>query len=120
MSVERRLAQAGALYINATDMRSTVFLSDGSTRAPWIAALGPLSTSGAATFRDMGKLVYIPDPTVYGGAAPSTILRKVQYIPTGAAQTGNGVGGEATGSYYSGCVRVGAVDGVSGGLVRIA
>ncbi len=120
MSIERRLAQAGALYINATDMRSTVFLSDGATRAPWITGLTVLQSAGGATFRDMGKLVYLPDPTVYGGAAPSSILRKVQYVPQAGAQTGKGVGGEASGSYYTGYVRVGAVDGVSGGLVRIA
>lgn len=124
MSVERRLAQAGALYTNVKDVRGAIFVSDGTTVAPWIAAGGAPSTlliaAGAGTFRDMGKTVYIPDPTLVGGAAPSTILRKIQLIPTGAAQTGFGVGGEASGSYYTGYVRVGGVDGVSGGLVRIA
>lgn len=124
MSVERRLAQTGALYTNVKDLRNFIFLSDGTTAAPWIAVGGAPSTllvaAGAGTFRDMGKLVYLPDPTVSGSAAPSTILRKIQLIPQGAAQTGKGVGGEASGSYYTGYVRVGAVDGVSGGLVRIA
>jgi hypothetical protein len=121
MSIERRLAQAGALYTNVKDVRGSIFKVDGSTAPEWIAAGGAPSTlliaAGAGTFRDMGKTVYIPDGV---GAAPSTILRKVQLIPQAGAQTGQGVGGEASGSYYTGYVRVGAVDGVSGGLVRIA
>ena len=123
MSVERRLAQSGALYTNVKDVRTSIFLSDGTTAAPWIAVGGApsslLISAGGATFRDMGKTVYIPEPAVVGSAAPSTVLRKVQLVPTGAAQTGKGVGGEASG-YYTGYVRVGGVDGVSGGLVRIA
>ena len=124
MSVERRLAQAGALYTNVKDVRTSIFLTDGSTAAPWIATGGApsslLVSAGGANCRDMGKTVYIPDPTVYGSSAPSSILRKVQLIPTGASQTGFGVGSEAALSYYTGYVRVGANDGVSGGLVRIA
>ena len=124
MSVERRLAQAGALYTNVKDVRTSIFLSDGTTAAPWIATGGApsslLVSAGGATFRDMGKTVYVPDPTVYGSAAPSTILRKVQLVPTGASQTGFGVGSEAALSYYTGYIKVGAVDGVNSGLVRIA
>lgn len=125
MSVERRLAQSGALYTNVKDVRTSIFLSDGATAAPWIASVGgALSTSlvaaGGATFRDMGKTVYLPDPTTVGSSAPSTILRKVQLVPQAAYQTGYGVGSEAALTFYTGYVRVGAVDGVSGGLVRIA
>ena len=123
MSVERRLAQTGALYTNVKDVRTALFLSDGTTAAPWIAVGGApsslLVSAGGAVFRDMGKVVYIPDPNVSGSAAPSTILRKVQLVPTGASQTGTGVGGEASG-YYTGYFRVGGVTGATSGLVRIA
>jgi hypothetical protein len=124
MSVERRLAQAGALYTNVKDVRAAILNADGTGPAAWVAAGGAPSTlliaAGAGVFRDMGKTVYIPDPTVVGSSAPSTILRKIQLVPQGAAQTGTGVGSEAAGTYYTGYFRVGAVDGLTGGLVRIA
>jgi hypothetical protein len=43
----------------------------------------------------------------------------VQLVPTGASQTGQGVGTDTGGLYYVGYVSVGQVNGVSGGLVRI-
>lgn len=125
-SVERQIRQTGALFTNGKNMLSTILVSDGSQRAPWVAggaatgnAYFGLSTAGNAVFRDMGKLVYLPASPA-AGSQVSTVLRKVQLIPQGALQSGQGVGNDAaSGSYYVGYVSVGGVDGVSGGLVRI-
>jgi len=104
-------------------MVSTIFLSDGATKAPWVTtATASLQSSirvaGTGVFRDMGKLVYLPSPAA-GTGAVSTILRKVQLVPQGSAQSGQGVGQSSDSAYFVGYVSVGAVDGVSGGLVRI-
>ena len=120
------------LYTNVKDIRTAITTSDGSTPAPWIASTSGILTSaqytstiqstlafaGNAVFRDMGKLVYRPSPDV-GAGAVSTILRKVQFVPQGLLQTGQGVGGDSVGTYYTGYVRVGGVDSLNGGLVRI-
>ena len=124
-SVERQIRQTGALFTNGKNMLSTILVSDGSASAPWVAGAGAisaryfgLSTAGNAVFRDMGKLVYLPASPA-AGSQVSTVLRKVQLIPQAGLQTGQGVGNDASGSYYVGYVSVGGVDGVSGGLVRI-
>ena len=124
-SVHSYIRQTNTLFTNGTNMLSTIFLSDGTTKAPWVSTAAAItagyygvSTAGSAVFRDMGKLVYRPSPD-RGLGAVSTVLRKVQLVPTGASQTGQGVGTGADGSYYTGYVSVGGVDGVSGGLVRI-
>jgi len=120
------------LYTNIKDIRTSITTSDGSTAAPWIASTSgilnaaqytstiqsTLAFAGSAVFRDMGKLVYRPDPAA-GLGDVSTILRKVQFIPQGVLQTGTGVGGDSVATYYTGYVRVGGVDGSSGGLARI-
>jgi len=121
-SVHSYIRQTNTLFTNGKDMLNTIYLSDGSTAAPWAVAATPsvqstIRLAGNAVFRDMGKLVYLPSPAV-GAGAVSTILRKVQLVPQGALQTGQGVGG-GDASYYVGYVNVGQVDGVSGGLVRI-
>jgi hypothetical protein len=74
------------LYINVAGIQSTIFDAAGN-KAGWVAGVGALSTAGAAVLRDMGKNVYLPDPTVNNPAvgSQSTILRKVQLVPSGAA-----------------------------------
>jgi len=121
-SVHSYIRQTNTLFTNGKDMLSTIYLSDGSTRAAWVATANAsiqssIRVAGNAVFRDMGKLVYRPSPDV-GAGAVSSIFRKVQLVPQGALQTGQGIGG-GDASYYVGYVSVGSVDGVSGGLVRI-
>ena len=124
-SVERQIRQTGALFTNGKNMLSTILVSDGSQRAPWVAGAAAVSagyfgvsTAGNAVFRDMGKLVYLPASPA-SGSQVSTVLRKVQLIPQAGLQSGQGVGNDANGTYYVGYVSVGGVDGVTGGLVRI-
>ena len=122
-SVHSYIRQTTTLFTNGRDMVSTIFLSDGVTKAPWVSSVtasvqSSIRVVGTGVFRDMGKLVYLPSPDV-GSGAVSSIFRKVQLVPTGASQTGQGVGTDTNGLYFVGYVSVGAVDGVSGGLVRI-
>jgi len=122
-SVHSYIRQTNTLFTNSIDMVSSIFLSDGTTKAPWVATAAAgvqssLRVVGTGVFRDMGKLVYRPSPDA-GAGAVSSIFRKVQLVPTGASQTGQGVGQDAGGLYFVGYVSVGAVNGVSGGLVRI-
>ena len=122
-SVHSYIRQSNTLFTNGKDMVSTIFLSDGVTKAPWVSSVtasvqSSIRVVGTGVFRDMGKLVYLPSPDV-GSGAVSSIFRKVQLVPTGASQTGQGVGTDTNGLYFVGYVSVGAVDGVSGGLVRI-
>ena len=78
-------------------------------------ALGLLSTPGAAVLRDMGKNVYLPDPTVNTAVgANSTILRRVQLV-TNASNLGYyGTGDNSTAvagsenDFYCGYIRLGA------------
>jgi hypothetical protein len=120
-SVQSQIRQnTNILYTNGRDMISSIFLANGISTATWVTTAGVQSSiraAGTGVFRDMGKLVYRPDPAA-GVGSVSTVLRKVQLGPQGALQTGQGVGGGDS-SYYVGYVSVGGVDGVSGGLVRI-
>ncbi len=112
-SVERAKSQipVNALYVNIADVRSTIFAADGLTKAAWVTSPGlGLSTLGGALFRDMGKTVYVPDPTVPTSVgSQSTILRKVQlvtgYYGTGAAAGGAAAG--AAGEYFTGYIKLG-------------
>lgn len=118
-SVHSYIRQTTTLFTNGKDMVSTIFLSDGVTKAPWVSSItaavqSSIRVVGTGVFRDMGKLVYLPS-----SGSVSSIFRKVQLVPTGASQTGQGVGTDVNGLYFVGYVSVGAVDGVSGGLVRI-
>jgi len=122
-SVHSYIRQTNTLFTNSKDMVSSIYLSDCSTLAAWVTTNTPgvqssIRVTGTGVFRDMGKLVYKPTPDA-GTGAVSTIFRKVQLVPRGASQTGQGVGTATDGLYYVGYVSVGAVDGVSGGLVRI-
>ena len=117
------IRQTNTLFTNGKDMVSTIYLSDGTNNAPWVATANAsiqssIRVAGNAVFRDMGKLVYKPTPDA-GNGAVSSIFRKVQFVPQGALQTGQGVGTGSDNLYYVGYVSVGQVDGVSGGLVRI-
>jgi len=126
---------ANKLYINIAAVQSSIVDTNLST-VSWVgnsfSIVGALSTPGAAVFRDMGRSVYVPDPTVASSAgAQSTILRKIQYVPTGANGTyGTGAaasGGAAPGGaqeYYTGYIRLGGQtygggDGVPTGVARL-
>jgi len=97
------------LWTNVADIRqqlvdsNNVVIAWANTPATGtVAAL--LSTPGAAVLRDMGKNVYLPDPTVPTvSGSQSTVLRKVQLVlpPAGTAQD------TATQSYYTGYIRLG-------------
>jgi hypothetical protein len=110
-SVERapRQVPVNALYTNIIGVQSSIFLADGLTRAPWVngqaAVTGSLSTIGGALFRDMGKTVYVPDPTVPTSVgSQSTILRKVQLV-RGYYGTGGDSG--TTSEYFTGYIKLG-------------
>jgi len=73
------------LYINFTAIQSTIVDSNNNV-VPWVVSpvAGGLSTAGAAVLRDMGRNLYIPDPNLATSVgSQSTILRRVQLVPTG-------------------------------------
>ena len=89
---------ANKLYVNIANANSTITDSNLSTLAFNAAVNTQLSNAGTCILRDMGKTVYLPSPTVVPvGAVPgiSTVLRKVQIVPTGANGS-YGVGGSTT------------------------
>lgn len=114
-SVERapRQVPVNALYTNIVAAQSSVFDASGLAKAGWVSAVGALSTPGATLFRDMGKTVYVPDPTVPASVgSQSTILRKVQlvtgYYGTGAVGTAGVAGAPgSTTEYYTGYIKLG-------------
>ena len=114
-SVERapRQIPVNALYTNIVAVQSSIFDASGLGRAGWVTNIGALSTAGATLFRDMGKTVYVPDPTVPTSVgSQSTILRKVQlvtgYYGTGANGTANVAGAPGTATeYYTGYIKLG-------------
>ncbi len=131
-----RQVPVNALYTNITDCRSTIFTATGTvvnwTGSAQTTAAGDLksnlSSIGGALFRDMGKTVYLPDPTVpASNGSQSTIMRKVQLV-TGYYGTGAGTGNAAaggSGEYFTGYIKLGGQtyggggDPVgSGGFVR--
>lgn len=100
-------------------MNDSFFDASGNT-LEWCStgtATVDLSTTGAVLLRDMGKTVYLPNPTTptYIGSQ-STILRKVQLVPsgirgyygTGAAASGSASAG-ASGEYYTGYIPLGGL-----------
>lgn len=109
-SVERAPAQipANKLYITVGNCSSTIYTATG-TLVPWFSTTGlNLSTAGAAVFRDMGKTVYLPDPTVASSSGSiSTVLRKVQLVtnqPVGTGANADSAAAGAAGEYYTGYV----------------
>jgi len=123
------------MFINIGDIRSTIYDING-VPVTWTgyntAISGSLATPGSAILRDMGRTVYLPDPTIPSSVyAQSTILRKVQYVPqgangvygTGAAASGTAAPGGAQ-EYYTGYIRLGGQtygggDGVATAVARI-
>jgi len=76
----------------------------------------------------MGKTIYLPTPTVVPvGAVPgiSTVLRKVQLVPTGARGTYGTGGSYAVGGvpdYFTGYIQLGGLTygGGNGTAARVA
>lgn len=110
-----RQIPANKLYINITDIRSTIVDSNNNP-VPWVvttAAATALATAGQAVLRDMGRYIYLPNPTIPTTVgSESTILRKVQFVPTGTNGyygTGNTalcIQGSGT-DFYTGYIRFG-------------
>jgi hypothetical protein len=111
-SVTRNPSQVptNKLYINIGAVQSSIVDTNLSTVA-WVTQVGALSTAGRCLFRDMGKTVYLPDPTVGNASigAQSSILRKVQLIPSGAQGSygTGGVAGVVGTEFFTGYVRLG-------------
>ena len=118
---------ANKLYINITDIRSTIVDSNNNP-APWVtaSAASGLNTAGGAVLRDMGRNVYLPDPNVASAVgSQSTILRRVQLVTSGqnvlgAAGyygTGNSAlsGAGSDTDYYCGYIRLGGQTYAGGG-----
>ena len=121
-SVERapRQVPTNALYTNIRAVQSSIFDATGLAVAPWVVNYtNSLSTIGLVLLRDMGKTVYVPDPTVPTSVgSQSTILRKVQlvqgYYGTGGAAAGT-AGFTATTEYLTGYIKLGAQTDGGGG-----
>ena len=119
-----------SLYINLVAVQSSIVDSNNNP-VPWVVAYGALSTAGTVVFRDMGRTNVLPNPTVptaVGGQ--STLLRKVQLVPTGPAGgyygTGNSsIAGSGSGTdFYTGYIKLGGFTfgggtGVPSGFARL-
>jgi hypothetical protein len=119
---------ANKLWTNLSDIRSTIVDSNNNP-VPWVVASQAqyyLSTPGAAVLRDMGRNVYLPNPTVASAVgSQSTILRRVQLVTSGqnvlgAAGyygTGNSAlsGAGSDTDYYCGYIRLGGQTYAGGG-----
>ena len=114
------------LYVNIGSVLTQVYTSSLTTPT-WISnqtntstISTALGTAGAAIFRDMGKTLYVPNPNptpVSGAGGISTVLRKVQLVPTGLNGV-YGTGGPASGletDYYTGYIQLGALQQGGGG-----
>ena len=131
--------QPNKLYINLLSLASTI-VDSNNVLVTWAqggvsgvnnTVLGLLSTPGSAVLRDMGKNVYIPDPTIATAVgSQSTILRRVQLVTTNAVGgyfgTGDSVssGAGTESDYYCGYIRLGAQTyaggtGVPSGVARL-
>ena len=104
---EKSQIPVNKLYTNLAAAPSSITLADGTTVAPWMT--GITASAGALIVRDMGKSVYLPDPTVPTTVgSQSTILRKVQLVPSGAAgYYGTGGAADTTSEYYTGYIKIG-------------
>jgi hypothetical protein len=114
------------LYVNLSNAQGSLYTSSFGVPT-WISGQGTtstvstvLATTGAAIFRDMGKTLYLPSPTnspVSAGPGISTVLRKVQLVPTGNMGT-YGVGGPYAGidtDYYTAYIQLGGLQQGGGG-----
>lgn len=126
-SVQSQYAQvpSNKLYVNIGNCSNAIFTSTGITKVAWSQVSGTtvntqLATAGLATFRDLGKTLYLPSPTavpVGAVAGISTVLRKVQLIPTGTGGT-FGTGGTNAASdvdYFTGYIQIGGLQQGGGG-----
>jgi len=117
------------LYVNIGAIQSTITDSNLSSVA-WVTSVGALSTPGACILRDMGKTIYLPSPSVTptstrGGI--STVLRKVQLVPSGARGsygTGGAYSVGAVPDYYTGYIQLGGLtygggNGTSAAVARL-
>jgi hypothetical protein len=117
----RSQIQPNKLWTNILSVTSSI-VDSNNVLVPWAQgnvaagnnyALGLLSTPGAAVLRDMGKNVYLPDPTINTAVgSQSTILRRVQLVTTGSNGyygTGDNAGSIAgsDSDYYCGYIRLG-------------
>ncbi len=120
------------LYVNLAGIQSTITDSNLSSVA-WVTSVGALSTAGACILRDMGKTIYLPSPTIVPTSAVagiSTVLRKVQLVPSGArgsfgtggAGTNTSGSGGAVPDYYTGYIQLGGLTygGGNGTAARVA
>ncbi len=113
-SVERFASQVptNALYVNIAAAGSTIFSVTGGP-VNWTGALagGTGLPAGSVLVRDMGKSVYLPDPTIPATVgSQSTIMRKVQvvrgYYGTDAVAGATAPGGAQ--EYFTGYIKLGA------------
>jgi len=132
LTAEYKQTKSNTLYINVAGIQSTI-VDENLNRVSWVnnaTILGALSTPGAVILRDMGKTIYVPDLSSGLATAPSTILRKVQLVPTGSLGVygvGAGSGNAAPGGpqeYYTGYIRLGGLtygdgDGLATAVARI-
>lgn len=127
LQTTRKQISANALYINVGPIQSTI-VDTGLSTVSWVTQVGALSTPGAVILRDMGKTVYVANAA--GLSYQSTILRKVQLVPSGSHGTygtGAGSGNAAPGGpqeYYTGYIRLGGQtygggDGFATAVARI-
>jgi len=133
-SLQSRYEQipSNKLYVNVAGIQSTITDSNLSSVA-WVTGVGALSTAGACILRDMGKTIYLPSPTqvpVTAAGGISTVLRKVQLVPsgsrgsygTGGAGTNVSGSGGAIPDYYTGYIQLGGLTygGGNGTAARVA
>ena len=124
---------ANKLYVNIVNANSTITDSNLSTLAFNASVNTQLSNAGTCILRDMGKTIYLPSPTVVPvGAVPgiSTVLRKVQLVPsgslgsygTGGAGTNVSGSGGAVPDFYTGYIQLGGLTygGGNGTAARVA
>ncbi len=126
-SVGRSSSQipANKLYINIASMINGIYDASGNVQDWCDGSVATttidLSTTGVVLLRDMGKTLYLPNPSATSViGSQSTILRKVQLIPTnplvpntgfygtGAATIGQAAAG-ASGEYYTGYIPLGGL-----------
>jgi hypothetical protein len=108
--------QSNKLYVNIGDARSTITDSNLSTLfGPPGTVATALTNAGACILRDMGKTIYLPSPSVVATSAVggiSTVLRKVQIVPSGGNGS-YGVGGAITAGgvpdAFTGYIQIGAL-----------
>jgi hypothetical protein len=115
------LIPANKLYINISSMINGIYDGSGNI-VDWCngsveTTTIDLSTTGVVLLRDMGKTLYLPNPSAPSAiGSQSSILRKVQLIPTGlagfygtgAAASGSASAG-ASGEYYTGYIPLGGL-----------